>query len=126
MTRLRTVTRPGASSATWRSSTGCCMEVTAKDFRTWHATVTVALDLASVERHRTRRGRASQVRAAIEDAAELLGNTPAVARSSYVDPRVLDLFEAGEVADRARTENGRDRAVVALLRDRAGSPPSGA
>jgi DNA topoisomerase I len=96
------------------------MEVTAKDFRTWHATVTVALALAAVERHRTPRGRASQVRAAVEDAAELLGNTPAVARSSYVDPRVVDLFDAGEVADRARTEDGRDRAVVALLHNRAG------
>ena len=59
-------------------------------------------------------------RAAVGDAEEPLGNTPAFARRSYVDPRVLDLFEAGEVADRARTADGRDRAVVALLRNRAG------
>ncbi len=93
------------------------MDVTAKDFRTWHATVTVALALADVEPHRTQRGRAGQVRAAVQEAADLLGNTPSVARSSYVDPRVIDLFEAGQTAGRPRTEDGRDRAVVALLRN---------
>jgi len=91
------------------------LEVTAKDFRTWKATTTVARELADVERATSESGRARQIRAAIADAAELLGNTPAVARSSYVDPRVIDLFEDGHTIGPTRSENGLDRAVVALL-----------
>lgn len=91
--------------------------VSAKDFRTWHATVAVAVALAAEERQATVAGRKRQVRSAVVAASELLGNTPTVARSSYVDPRVIDLFEEGRVIGRTRTEDGRDRAVVALLRD---------
>jgi len=91
------------------------LEVTAKDFRTWHATVTVAAALGSVDRASSHRGRDRQVRAAIGEAAELLGNTVAVARSSYVDPRVIDLFEDGRVIRPARSQDALDRAVVALL-----------
>lgn len=69
--------------------------MTAKDFRTWHGTVTAAVALASQDRSPSTSGRTKQTRAAIREAAELLGNTPAVARSAYVDPRVIDLFEAG-------------------------------
>lgn len=91
------------------------LEVTAKDFRTWKATTTVARQLGDVDRASSGSGRARQVREAIAQAAELLGNTPSVARSSYVDPRVLDLFEDGRTMRRARSENGVDRAVVDLL-----------
>ena len=91
------------------------LDVTAKDFRTWKATTTVAKHLARVDRASSGSGRARQVRAAIDEAAELLGNTPTVARSSYVDPRVIDLFEDGHTIGPARTENGVDRAVVTLL-----------
>jgi DNA topoisomerase-1 len=91
------------------------LDVTAKDFRTWKATTTVARQLADVERATSSAGRARQVREAIAQAAEMLGNTPSVARSSYVDPRVIDLFEDGHTISRARSENGLDRAVVALL-----------
>lgn len=91
------------------------VEVTAKDFRTWHATVIVASALASQERGATKTARARQVRAAIGQAAELLGNTPTVARSSYVDPRVLDLFESGTVIGPTRGQDALDRAVVRLL-----------
>jgi DNA topoisomerase-1 len=91
-------------------------EVTAKDFRTWHATVAVAVALASEPRAASPSGRKRQVRAAIAEAADLLGNTPAVARSSYVHPRVIDLFEAGETLARVPpTQNAADRAVVRLL-----------
>ena len=55
------------------------------------------------------------IRAAIAEAADLLGNTVSVARSSYVDPRVVDLFEDGHTIGRVRSENGVDRAVVDLL-----------
>ena len=92
------------------------MDVTAKDFRTWHATVTVAAALAATERAATKRGRATQVREAVVEAAELLGNTPSVARSSYVDPRVVDRFEAGQTMKLARGQDAIDRSVVRLLR----------
>jgi DNA topoisomerase IB len=91
------------------------LEVTAKDFRTWKATTAVAHRLAEVERAASGSGRARQVRDAIAQAAELLGNTPSIARSSYVDPRVIDLFEDGHTICPARSENGVDRAVVELL-----------
>lgn len=91
------------------------LDVTAKDFRTWKATTTVAKQLADEERAGTASGRARQVRAAIAEAAELLGNTVSVARSSYVDPRVIDLFEDGHTIGPTRSENGVDRAVVTLL-----------
>jgi DNA topoisomerase-1 len=70
-----------------------------------------------MERSDTRPGRARQTRDAIAVAAELLGNTPTVARSAYVDPRVVDLFEDGRTIGRHRSENGLDRAVVELLTD---------
>jgi len=91
------------------------LEATAKDFRTWKATTTVACHLADLQRATSSSGRSRQVREAIAQAAEMLGNTPSVARSSYVDPRVIDLFEDGRTIDRPRSENGVDRAVVALL-----------
>lgn len=94
------------------------LDVTAKDFRTWKATATVADELAAVKRAGSRTARARQVRAAVAVAAELLGNTATIARSSYVDPHVLDLFEDGTVIGPTRTEDGLDRAVVRLL-----SPP---
>jgi DNA topoisomerase-1 len=42
------------------------------------------------------------VRTAVKDTAELLGNTLAVARSSYIDPRVIDAYEDGRTLDRER------------------------
>lgn len=92
------------------------LEVTAKDFRTWHATVAAAVALAGEERAGTKAARARQIRSAVEDAADLLGNTPTVARSSYVHPRVLDLFEAGRTLPRVPVDqDAADRAVARLL-----------
>jgi DNA topoisomerase I len=72
-------------------------EMTAKDFRTWHATVLAATRLATLgpQPSATRARRA--VAAVMREVAELLGNTPAVARSSYVDPRVIDLYHDGRI-----------------------------
>jgi DNA topoisomerase IB len=69
----------------------------AKDFRTWNATALAAARLAHYEQHPTPRPRSRQrvIRAVVKDVAQMLGNTPAVARSSYVDPRVLDAYLAG-------------------------------
>ncbi|HET9732988.1 MAG TPA: hypothetical protein VFP54_09975 [Acidimicrobiales bacterium] len=71
-------------------------DFSAKDFRTWSGTVHTAVELALVAPPpKSERGRRKAVTAAVRRAAEHLGNTPAVCRSSYIDPRILDLFEQG-------------------------------
>jgi DNA topoisomerase-1 len=70
-------------------------EFTAKDFRTWNATVLAAVALAAVERPKPRAARERAVAAAVKTVAAYLGNTPAVCRASYVDPRVIDRYQAG-------------------------------
>ncbi len=71
-------------------------EFTAKDFRTWHATVLAAVALAvSVPALRSERARKRAVARAISEVSDYLGNTPAVCRTSYVDPRVIDRFSEG-------------------------------
>jgi DNA topoisomerase IB len=91
-------------------------DMTAKDFRTWHATAEAAVALAQPPRPASVRQRRERIRAAYVAASDLLGNTPAMARSAYVDPRVIDLFESGVVLEHApRSENDRDRAVAELL-----------
>jgi len=109
-------------------------EVTAKDFRTWHATVIAAAALAAADQlpgvdpktMLTKTARKRAIRSAIVEVAEYLGNTPAIARKSYVDPRVIDLYEAGStiataVRRKATTPDERqailERAVLRLLRD---------
>jgi DNA topoisomerase IB len=71
-------------------------DFTAKDFRTWTATVLAAVALASsfpVARSRT--ARTGAIRRAVEEVAQYLGNTPAVCRASYIDPRVFDRYRSG-------------------------------
>jgi DNA topoisomerase IB len=69
----------------------------AKDFRTWSATVFAAVFLArDAEDGRSKTANRRVVTAAIKEVAEYLGNTPAVCRSSYIDPRIVDRFHAGE------------------------------
>ena len=77
-------------------------DLTAKDFRTWHATVLAAAALAaSDEPGDTKRSRQRAIKAAVSEVAEYLGNTPTIARNSYIDPRVIDLYEAGTTIDPA-------------------------
>jgi DNA topoisomerase-1 len=110
-------------------------EFSAKDFRTWNATVMAAVSLATEGRDaasKARRKRATD--RAVRAVAELLGNTRAVARRSYIDPRVFDRYLSGwtiaaelerlpslDPSDdrvRARIEN----AVLDLLAERSSSP----
>lgn len=81
-------------------------DFTAKDFRTWNATALCAVALAAhAEEATSRSSRKRIVKAAIDEVAVLLGNTPAVARGSYVDPRVVDRFREGlTVADALAAE----------------------
>jgi DNA topoisomerase I len=70
----------------------------AKDFRTWNATVLAAVVLAASARERdmsTKGGRARAKRDAVRQVARFLGNTPAVCRASYIDPRVFDRLDGG-------------------------------
>jgi DNA topoisomerase-1 len=70
----------------------------AKDFRTWNATVLAAVVLAASARERdmtTKGGRNRAKRDAVKSVARFLGNTPAVCRASYIDPRVFDRFDGG-------------------------------
>lgn len=69
---------------------------TAKDFRTLKGTVSAALSLARTPVPTTVRERKAAVRTAIEAAAADLGNTPTIAKNSYIDPVVFDRFDAGE------------------------------
>ena len=67
----------------------------AKDFRTWNATALAAVALAvSGESAHTKTARKRAIKRAVEEVAVYLGNTPAVCRASYIDPRVFDAFNA--------------------------------
>jgi len=110
-------------------------DFSAKDFRTWNATVLAAVTLAIDGRDATTKtARKRAINRSVKAVAELLGNTPAVARRSYIDPRVFDRYESGwtihaaleripelDVADdRVRTRV--ERAVVDLLVENTESP----
>ncbi|HTA13668.1 MAG TPA: DNA topoisomerase IB, partial [Solirubrobacteraceae bacterium] len=103
-------------------------DFTAKDFRTWNATVLAAVALAGAEETQGRVAREREVKQAIEAVSTYLGNTPAVCRASYVDPRVIDRFQAGVTIagsiGRAGPDLGRprvrarvERAALDLLED---------
>ena len=103
-------------------------EFTAKDFRTWNATVLAAVALASAEEVRGKAAHEREVKQAIKTVAAYLGNTPAVCRASYVDPRVIDRFQDGvtiaEAIGRAGPDLGKarvrarvEKAVLELLAD---------
>ena len=66
---------------------------TAKEFRTWNATVLMALLLANAEPSSTARRRTSVITSSVRGVAELLGDTPTVARKSYIDPRLISRYE---------------------------------
>jgi DNA topoisomerase IB len=85
-------------------------EISAKDFRTWNATVLMAVTLAEAPPPTSRTARKKAVRAAYVRVAEQLGNTPAVCKASYVDPRVVDRFENGETVADALREAAGDQA----------------
>jgi DNA topoisomerase IB len=110
-------------------------EFSAKDFRTWNATVLAAVSLASEGREAgSKSARKRAIDRSVKAVAELLGNTPAVARRSYIDPRVFDRYQSGwtiagalqrihrldPADDRVRAKI--ERAVLDLLADETDSP----
>jgi DNA topoisomerase I len=105
-------------------------EFSAKDFRTWNATVMAAVVLAANGGEAKSKGaRERQIKSAVKAVAELLGNTPAVARRSYIDPRVFDSYLSGLTISSTvanigdldvssdRVRNRVERAVLELLAD---------
>ncbi|WP_284985102.1 DNA topoisomerase IB [Arthrobacter sp. fls2-241-R2A-172] len=74
---------------------------TSKDFRTWKGTAAAALSLLSSDGTMTR---PQALVKAMKDAAALLGNTPTVARTSYVDPRIVEAYLSGELQEVKATE----------------------
>ncbi len=85
-------------------------EFSAKDFRTWHATVLAAVGLAVSEPAAAANGsRKRAVARVVREVADYLGNTPAVARASYIDPRVIELYEKGVTIAPALGRLGENR-----------------
>ncbi|MFJ3770006.1 DNA topoisomerase IB [Streptomyces sp. NPDC090082] len=110
-------------------------DVTAKDFRTWYATVLAAVALAvSARTSGASPARRTRVVArAVREVSGYLGNTPAVCRASSIDPRVIELYEGGQTIATALGALGEDgafgrpathgrveRAVLRLLARRGG------
>ena len=77
-------------------------DASAKDFRTWHGTVLAAVAFAGQGRPRSQTAAKREVSGAMRQVSQYLGNTPAVCRASYVDPRVIDKFLNGETLPAAR------------------------
>ena len=104
-------------------------DFTAKDFRTWNATVLAAVGLAVSQYAESPTARKRAITRVVKEVAGYLGNTPAVARASYIDPRIIELYERGvtiagvlgelgastEVGELA-TEGDGEKAVLRLLR----------
>ncbi len=114
-------------------------DFTAKDFRTWSATVLAAVALAVAKHAGSTTAKKRAVSRAIKEVAHYLGNTPAVCRSSYVDPRVVDRFMAGVTIHDALERIGEnvepgslstqgviEEAVIDMLEDAPAASVSGA
>jgi DNA topoisomerase-1 len=111
-------------------------DYSAKDFRTWNATVLAAVALSvSGEAAGTKTGRQRAITRAVREVAHYLGNTPTVCRASYIDPRVFDAYRGGLVIGRPLHEamDGEDgqlpihhraleEAVLDLINERERSP----
>ncbi len=111
---------------------------TAKDFRTWSATVMAAVGLAVSTHATSDSARRRAVTWVVKEVAEQLGNTPAVCRASYIDPRIVDLYHHGVTVAADLEALGADAsygspafqgaieaAVLALLREPAAAQLAG-
>ncbi len=87
-------------------------DFTAKDFRTLHGTIVAAQALAEIGPRATAAARKRAAAGAVRQTAGALGNTPTVARASYIDPRLFDLYDEGVVVDPTRRIEGQ---LVELL-----------
>ena len=112
-------------------------DFTAKDFRTWSATVLASVALASsFPQARSKTARARAISRAVKEVAHYLGNTPAVCRASYIDPRVFDRYRSGLTIAGALEQLGQvdelgepahqgpiEEAVLDLIEEKHGPAP---
>jgi DNA topoisomerase I len=84
------------------------LDLTAKTFRTWGGTLLAATELVEADRPASERLRRRVVNEVVQEAADVLGNTLAVCKRSYVHPVVLDAFEDGSLPDRWADGPNRD------------------
>jgi DNA topoisomerase IB len=112
-----------------RATTG---EFSAKDFRTWNGTVLAAVAVAG-EVPKSKTARKRRINDAVKGVAFFLGNTPAVCRASYIDPRVFDRFDSGwtialpkrtgeELLSNEATRRRVEKAVIDLISEPRESP----
>jgi DNA topoisomerase IB len=88
-------------------------EFSAKDFRTWSATVPAAVALGAMPVPPGKSGRDRRIKDAVKGVAAFLGNTPAVCRRSYIDPRVFDRYRDGStIAAALRRAGSLDEAYL--------------
>jgi DNA topoisomerase-1 len=92
-------------------------DFTAKDFRTLRGTAAAAVSLARSGPQKTESKRKRAISVAMMEAAAVLGNTPSIARKSYVDPRLLDHFAAGETIDPKRLDSAESELRALLYRE---------
>lgn len=106
-------------------------EYSAKDFRTWSGTIIAAIaldELGAVEK-KDQKAMNQNIRSAVITVSEKLGNTPAVARSSYIDPRVIDEYidgrtlkyfqpEVNKLLKKNKSLSESEIAVLCLLKKR--------
>ena len=131
--RVRADVRSAEINAYTKQQTGG--DFTAKDFRTWSATVLAAVALAS-SFPQARSGTARAVSRAVKEVAHYLGNTPAVCRASYIDPRVVDRYRSGLTIAGALEQLGQvdepgepahqgpiEEAVLDLIEEKHGPAP---
>jgi len=91
-------------------------EFTAKDFRTLHGTVVAAVSLAKHGSEPRKSARDRAIAQAMRDASAVLGNTPSIARKSYVDPRLIDRYTEHTTIDPRRL-NSAETELRTLLFD---------
>jgi len=103
-------------------------DITAKDYRTWIATLLAASALADSSAPESEREATSVINDVVGSVSDELGNTPAVCRTSYVHPMVLDEFRRGTLAERwsappratPRELTADERRLARLLREGPG------
>jgi DNA topoisomerase-1 len=71
-------------------------DYSAKDFRTWGGTLLAAVELARETRAETKTARKKAMTECVKRVAKKLGNTPAIAKSSYIDPRIFETYESSD------------------------------
>lgn len=108
--RRRVPLTPREVNAYVRTMTGGSF--TAKDFRTLRGTIVAAEALARMGLGETKTDRKRAEVMAVKVTAEALGNTPAVAKSSYIDPRVFQAYKRGRLLDMSISPESAIRALI--------------